>query len=118
MEEITQEEKNKILDALEKIKKQFGAQSSVDNLSEELLKDNKKLIECKHEIIIAVTASIFEENDEGNTIGAKEICKKNYHIPVPSDRDYQDYLSGFFNFLEQCMSSSVDRVEQQEEKNG
>ena len=42
MEEITQEEKNKILDALEKIKKQFGAQSSVDNLSEELLKDNKK----------------------------------------------------------------------------
>jgi hypothetical protein len=63
--------------------------------------------------------SMKELYDTGNLIGAKEISKKNYHIPVPSNKKYEDYLHGFFNFLENCMSSSLEKVEEQEEtKNG
>jgi len=111
MKEITQEEKDNIINALDSIRKQMSGQ----DLSDYIAKENTKLIDCKHEIVINVVASIFEEDDTGNIAGAKEICKKNYHIPVPSNKKYEEYLHGFFNFLENCMSSSIDKVEQQEE---
>jgi hypothetical protein len=115
MKEITPEEKDSIINALDSIRKQMSGQ----DLSDYISKDNTKLIECKHEIVISVVASIFEEDDTGNLIGAKEISKKNYHIPVPSNKRYEDYLHGFFNFLENCMSSSLEKAEEQEEtKNG
>jgi hypothetical protein len=107
MKEITQEEKDNILNALDNIKKQLSGH----DLSDYISKDNVKLIECKHEIVISVIASVFEENETGETIGAKEIAKKNYHIPVPSNKNYQEYLSGFFNFLENCMTSSAQNME-------
>lgn len=114
MREITPEEKENIIKALDDIRKQMSGQDLSDYISAE----NTKLIECKHEIAISVVASIFEEDDAGQIVGAKEICKKNYHIPVPSNRNYKDYLTGFFNFLENCMSSSIDKVEQEEKTNG
>jgi hypothetical protein len=106
--EIPEEKKKKMMEALDAIKNQY---SSAD-LANMIKMDHEKLIECRHEIVISVLANVMEEDDTGQTVGSKEICKKNYHIPVPPNKDYQEYLSGFFNFLEGCMSSSVEQVEQ------
>lgn len=113
MTNIPEDEKNNILEALEAIKKQFSG----PELSEYLAKDNAKLIECRHEIIISVMASVLEEDEMGNTVGAKEVSKQNYHIPVPSNQDYNEYLKGFFDFLEGCLSSSAEKMEQKKENN-
>jgi len=103
-EQISIEDQKKIQDALDSIRAQYDMSS----LNHTVMADNTKLIECRHEIIISVLAHVLEEDDTGQTVGSKEICKKNYHIPVPSHQDYQIYLMGFFNFLEKCMSSSIE----------
>ena len=66
---------------------------------EELNGENKKLIECPHEIIFKVTANVLEENKDGQLVSSKEICTKDYHIPVPADKDYKEYMNIFFEFL-------------------
>lgn len=106
------EKKQKVLEALDAIKEQFASVS----LGNFIQQSNSKLIECRHEIVISVIAHVLEDDDEGQTVGSKEICKKNYHIPVPSHRDYNEYLDGFFKFLENCMSTSVDNLDQESVK--
>lgn len=103
---ISDNEKQKILEALNSIRSQVN-DHSLHNL---IAENHAKLIECRHEIIINVTANVMEEDDEGLTVGSKEICKKNYHIPVPSNKDYNDYLKGFFDFMEECMKSSAEHA--------
>lgn len=110
--EINDQDKQKILDALDAIKQQHDTSS----LSDSIGVSSEKLIDCKHEIIIQVVARVLEEDDVGKTVGAKEICQKNYHIPVPSNRDYNEYTKGFFDFLENCMSTSAKNLE--EDNNG
>lgn len=102
----TEEQKQKILEMLSAVRSQVSDHS----LSHLIAENHAKLIECRHEILIGVTANIMEEDDMGQLVGSKEICKKNYHIPVPSDKDYNHYLKGFFDFLETCMSSSIDKA--------
>lgn len=103
---ISEEEKQKILEMLHTVRSQVSDHS----LHHLIAENHAKLIECRHEIVISVTANIMEEDDMGELVGTKEICKKNYHIPVPSDKDYHHYLEGFFNFLEQCMGSSIEKT--------
>jgi hypothetical protein len=110
--EIKEEDKQKILDAIEALRKQHDSASLAHNIS----MSSDKLIECKHEIVVQVVAKILEEDNLGTTIGAKEICQKNYHIPVPANRDYNEYTKGFFEFLENCMSTSINNLE--EDNNG
>jgi hypothetical protein len=110
--EISEEDKQKILEAIEAIQKQHDSASLANNIS----MSSDKLIDCRHEIVIQVVAKILEEDQTGMTIGAKEICQKNYHIPVPANRDYNEYTKGFFDFLENCMSTSATNLE--EDTNG
>lgn len=107
--ELSKEDKAKIFQKLQEVTGQISGSS----LSDLIGIDGAKLIECRHEIVISVMAHIYEQNDTGDTIGSKEICKKNYHIPVPSHSDYNDYLTGFFDFLENCMISSVEKMEKE-----
>lgn len=102
---ISETDKEKITQALESIRAQFDSSS----LHRTIAENHAKLIDCRHEIVISVMAHVIEEDDIGQTIGSKEICKKNYHIPVPSNRDYHEYLDGFFKFFENCMSSSAQQ---------
>lgn len=104
---ISESDKQRIVEALDAIKEQFAGAS----LGNFIQQNNSKLIECRHEIVISVIAHVLEDDDEGQTIGSKEICKKNYHIPVPSNKDYHEYMNGFFQFLEGCMSSSVNQLD-------
>lgn len=84
---------------------------------EELNGENKKLIECPHEIIFKITANVLEENKDGQLVSSKEICTKDYHIPVPADKDYKEYMDIFFDFLENGLASSADKIYNQEPNN-
>jgi hypothetical protein len=69
----------------------------------------KKQTEAKHEIFISLTANILE-NIEGSVFPeSKQVVSNNYYIPVPSGHDHNKYLSSFFEYLENCMSSSAQQ---------
>lgn len=68
----------------------------------------KKLIDCPHEIVFNITAQALSQNEKGEIVGTKEICVKNYHIPVPVDKDYNHYMSVFFDHLEKKIIESID----------
>lgn len=108
---MSKELKDKDIEKIKEVLSGIGSQFSGPNLSDLLQKDNEKLIECRHEIVINVVAQVYEENDTGETISSKEISKKSYHIPVPSNKNYEEYLIGFFNFLENCMLKSIQENE-------
>ena len=72
-----------------------------------LLESTEKLISCRHEIVFDITANVLEENDVGETVGTKEICVKKYHIPVPSNKDYNEYMKAFFSYLEKQMTDAA-----------
>ncbi len=112
-QEYSDLEKEKILEAIEGIKKQYKIGS--ESLASEMYMDSDvaKLIDCRHEILIKVTAHVIEQDVSGTTVGTKEICQKNYHIPVPENKDHNVYLAGFFDFLEGCMSQSAESQEKE-----
>lgn len=107
-QEYSDVEKEKIIEAVEAVKKQYSIGS--ESLASEIYMDSEsiKLIDCRHEILIKVTAHTIEQDAIGNTVGTKEVCQKNYHIPVPENKDHNIYLSGFFDFLEGCMGKSAE----------
>lgn len=70
----------------------------------------KKQTEAKHEIFISLTANILE-NIEGEPFPeSKHVASNNYYIPVPSGHDHHEYLSAFFEHIENCMSSSAEQA--------
>jgi phosphatidylethanolamine-binding protein (PEBP) family uncharacterized protein len=75
----------------------------------------KKLISCPHEIIFDIKATVMEENEKGEVVGCKEICRKDYHIPVPPKKDYNLYMESFFEYLEKCITSSIKHSEEKVE---
>lgn len=81
-------------------------QYSQYSLSNEISQENEKLLDCRHEIVITITAKVLEQDEKGEPVGAKEICKQNYHVPVPQNKHYHEYMDGFFNRLRECIASS------------
>lgn len=69
----------------------------------------KKQTDAKYEIYINLTANILENIEGSDFPESKHIASNNYFIPVPSGQDYQEYLSSFCNYLENCMSSSAEQ---------
>jgi len=96
---ISDEEKKSIHDALDSVLKQYS-------LANEISQEYEKLLECRHEIVITVTAKVLEQDDTGNTTGVNEICKQNYHVPVPQNKHYHEYMAGFFDRLQKCIMMS------------
>lgn len=72
--------------------------------------NSQKLLKCAHEIIFTITAKVMEENAKGEIVGDKEICVKNYHIPVPIDKEYKDYMNTFFDYLESKIIQGIDHT--------
>lgn len=68
----------------------------------------EKLIDCPHEIIFTINAKVLAQNEKGELIDTREISVKNYHIPVPIDKDYKNYMAIFFKYLEDRMVDAVD----------
>ena len=92
----------------------------VDKPDHDLAYGKKKLIpSCRHELIFNINANVLEADELGNAIATKAICTKNYHIPVPSDKDYNVYMAAFFEYLEQCIAQSATQAKNGDiDKNG
>lgn len=102
------DETNDFHDILNKLYE--GLNSDTATGKKELNDNNpEKLIDCQHEIIFKITANVLEQNDNGELTSSKEICGKNYHIPVPSGAPYKEYMDSFFTFLENCLLESADK---------
>jgi uncharacterized protein (UPF0297 family) len=98
---------------------QVSGYGSADQINPDVLSGNKKLIYCRHEIIFNINARVMEEDELGNHVATTAICTKNYHIPVPSDKDYNIYMDAFFKHLESCLSQSAQHSSnKKEETNG
>ncbi len=79
----------------------------LDMKNEYQFENNKKLIKCSHEIVFSVNASVLMENEKGELIDTKEVCSKNFHIPVPINKDYEIFMKTFFDHIENCLITST-----------
>lgn len=104
---MNEPEQDDFHDILNKLYEGFNSET----VQQKGLNDNnpEKLIECQHEIIFKITANVLQQNDDGELTSSKEICHKNYHIPVPSGSPYKEYMDSFFTFLENCLLESADK---------
>ncbi len=125
-EELTEEQSEKYKEQLRDYFSQLTADNPnllLDYLESQYLNDvpaierPDKLIICPHEIVFTVIANVLEENEKGELIGSKEICQKNYHIPVPPKHDYNTYMQAFFSHLEECIKSSAKHATKKSETN-
>lgn len=94
---------------LEKIKVLYG-QDVNEAVYEDPKNKKEKLLKCPHEIIFTITAKVIEENLKGEKVGDKEICVRNYHIPVPIDKEYKDYMATFFNYLQENILAGIEKA--------
>lgn len=76
-----------------------------------------KLIDTAHEIIFTVTAHALSQNEKGELIDSKEISVRNYHIPVPIDKDYKHYMHVFFSYLEEKIVSAIHEANKKSNDN-
>jgi hypothetical protein len=111
---IDQETLQKLHEYLQNLPPPSGEDSSFsyfDNLKDPSEFDDpntpKKLIECAHEIIFNITAHVMTEDEKGEVTSSVEICTKNYHIPVPFNKDYKSYMSVFFDHLENSIINTI-----------
>lgn len=64
------------------------------------------ITDSPHEIRVSLTIEVSEIDDKGYLKDTKELMKKNYHIPVPSKKDYSIYVNSFISNLESKMTDS------------
>jgi hypothetical protein len=83
----------------------------IDNDNDELNDSPKKLLDCPHEIVFNVTANVLSQNEKGEHTSTKEICTKNYHIPVPIGKDYDSFMQTFFQHVERSLESSYQKTD-------
>jgi hypothetical protein len=102
---------------LEKLLHGVEHQYGSSDLHRQIQINHQKLIDCRHEIIMSLTGFVYQQDDEGKDVAAVEICKKNFHIPVPANQDYNEYIKGFFSFLENCISQSATASEDKGQPN-
>lgn len=119
-EQIEEYRKN-LVDSLKNNPETSDPAKLLEYLQSNLLRDvpsidrPEKLLVCPHEIVFTVIAHILEENEKGELIASKEICQKNYHIPVPPQSDYNKYMDTFFKHIEKCISSSAKHATKESE---
>jgi maltose-binding protein MalE len=99
--------KEELVKLLEQIRDQ---QDSRANFNANEIDENQKLFDSRHEIIFSITANVVEQDDTGQAVASRHICRKNYHIPVPATKDYNEYMTAFFDFLEKCLSDSANQA--------
>jgi hypothetical protein len=104
--------KDDILDNLEKIleKDEFEEIKQRFETQLNLFPESTKLISCAHEIVFSVTANVLEENKEGQNVGSVELLSQTYHMPVPENKHYIDFVNAFMEFFEKTMAESYNEA--------
>lgn len=110
-EENDQKTKEELYKNYQALFNQFSGQAQT--LDPNLISGKKKLVSCRHEIIFNINARVLEEDEAGNPVSTTAIATKNYHIPVPSDKDYNIYMKSFFEYLESCLAQSATNAKKE-----
>lgn len=116
LEEDKEKIKEQLYQEYRSLFKQFSG--TPDEMNPDMISGNKKLIQCRHEIIFHINARVMEEDELGNHVATTAICIKNYHIPVPADKEYNVYMDAFFKHLETCIAQSAQYSKDKENNNG
>lgn len=97
------------MDIESKIKELLSDEEKRNSLFQynELDTSPKKLIDCPHEIIFSVEANIMEQNDKHENISSKLIHKRNFHMPVPPEKEPEEYMEGFLKHFENCLLNTI-----------
>ena len=98
----------KLVDSPELLEQIIEFRKEEENPGDEF--QTSKLIDCAHEIVFTITAEALSQNEKGEITGSKDICVKNFHIPVPIDKDYNHYMHVFFDYLEKKIIDSIDNA--------
>jgi hypothetical protein len=77
----------------------------------------KKQTDAQYEIHINLTANVLENIAGSEFPDSKNICVNNYFIPVPSGQNHHEYLKAFFDYVENCMSSSASSASGEDQSN-
>jgi hypothetical protein len=72
--------------------------------------EHKKLTNAPHEILFDITATVMEENEKGEVVGTKELCTKQFHIPVPVDQKYEIFMKTFFMHIEESILNATNQA--------
>lgn len=59
-----------------------------------------------HEIRVSLSVEISSIDEKGYLDEVKELIKKNYHIPVPPEKDYMEYAEKFISNFEDKLTKS------------
>lgn len=70
--------------------------------------ETKSALSCQYEIVFKIVADVLTQNHKGEVTNTVEICKKNFHIPVPIDAEYKLYMKTFFDYLEKNIIKTID----------
>lgn len=69
-----------------------------------------KQTDAKYEIFISLTANVLENIEGVSFPESKHIASNNYYIPVPSGHNPDEYMSAFFEYMENCMNSAASQT--------
>lgn len=78
------------------------------NQYQEIFEGQAKKIDCVHEIVFNINASIYSSTENPGQDECKGIYTRNYHIPVKDNTDTNEFIRIFFAFLEKCLSQSAE----------
>jgi hypothetical protein len=109
-----QEFSQETIELLKKQLEQLQDDSKIDLSEYKYIFDDpnivKKQTDAQYEIHINLTANVLENIPGAEFPDSKNICTNNYFIPVPSGHDHHEYLKAFFDYVENCMSSSASQA--------
>jgi hypothetical protein len=109
-----QEFSQETIELLKKQLEQLQDDSKIDLSEYKYIFDDpnivKKQTDAQYEIHINLTANVLENISGAEFPDSKSICTNNYFIPVPSGHDHHEYLKAFFDYVENCMSSSASQA--------
>jgi hypothetical protein len=129
--ETLSEEEKKLLSKIEnRIKEKFDAarEAKFDELNQDQPLDfsqkHPEVIEPvhigknPHEIRVSMTIEISEVDEKGYLKETKEMIKKNYHIPVPAQKDYNTYVQKFTSRFQQKLTETCQETFTKQEYDG
>lgn len=109
------------IDLLKKQLEQLDEDHKVDLSEYKYIFDDpnrvKKQTDAQYEIYINLVANVLENIEGQEFPDSKSVCTNNYFIPVPSGHDHHEYLKAFFDYVENCMTSSATQASE-DQNNG
>jgi len=109
-ENLSEEATKKLEKLYETIQKQIEQSQGLQYAELNDLVNDSKATNNPYEIVFDVTAKVLQENEKGEVVSTKEIMTKNFFIPVPIDKDYNEFMGSFFSYIEKHILEAANQA--------